>query len=295
MNVETLKRHIKDLNNAVLSSNVQEAANILRILKDVQATEDLLRQTKAGVAISKLRSHADSKVSGLSKEVVTKWKSQVDAGKKKASASANGSANSTAPGTPTSTNATLSAAVPSPVKKPTVITSAATPASTGTLTSSRSPSVVTPTATPTAASERRSSVTGLGGATPTPSSASSDVRTAAKDGIKLGNLNDKIRDKCLEMTYDSLVFDSGALDKFCKMSNAEMASEERRQANDLLNATNLHNSLGAAEQEAETDAFKCGRCKQRKTRYRQAQTRSADEPMTTFVTCTNCGNRWKFS
>ncbi|KAG8929841.1 RNA polymerase II elongation factor [Tulasnella sp. 418] len=280
MNVETLKRHIKDLNNAVLSSNVQEAANILRILKDVQATEDLLRQTKAGVAISKLRSHADSKVSGLSKEVVTKWKSQVDAGKKKASASANGSANSTAPGTPTSTNATLSTAVPSPVKKPTVITSAATPASTGTLTSSRSPSVVTPTATPTAAPERRSSVTGLGGATPTPSSASSDVRTAAKDGIKLGNLNDKIRDKCLEMTYDSLVFDSGApSDLVLKraMRIEELCFEE------------------FAEQEAETDAFKCGRCKQRKTRYRQAQTRSADEPMTTFVTCTNCGNRWKFS
>jgi len=24
------------------------------------------------------------------------------------------------------------------------------------------------------------------------------------------------------------------------------------------------------------------------------QTRSADEPMTTFVTCHNCNNRWKF-
>jgi transcription elongation factor S-II len=23
------------------------------------------------------------------------------------------------------------------------------------------------------------------------------------------------------------------------------------------------------------------------------QTRSADEPMTTFVTCIDCGNRWK--
>lgn len=32
----------------------------------------------------------------------------------------------------------------------------------------------------------------------------------------------------------------------------------------------------------------------RKTTYYQMQTRSADEPMTTFVTCVNCGNRWKF-
>ena len=27
----------------------------------------------------------------------------------------------------------------------------------------------------------------------------------------------------------------------------------------------------------------------------QAQTRSADEPMTTFVYCNECGNRWKVS
>jgi DNA-directed RNA polymerase subunit M/transcription elongation factor TFIIS len=39
--------------------------------------------------------------------------------------------------------------------------------------------------------------------------------------------------------------------------------------------------------------FKCGRCKSDQTSYTQAQTRSADEPMTTFVTCEKCGNRWK--
>ena len=40
--------------------------------------------------------------------------------------------------------------------------------------------------------------------------------------------------------------------------------------------------------------FQCGKCKKKKTTYYQLQTRSADEPMTTFVTCHNCGNRWKF-
>lgn len=39
--------------------------------------------------------------------------------------------------------------------------------------------------------------------------------------------------------------------------------------------------------------FKCGRCKSEQTSYTQVQTRSADEPMTTFVTCEKCGNRWK--
>eukprot|EP01064_Diplonema_japonicum_P006924 TRINITY_DN1472_c1_g2_i1.p1 TRINITY_DN1472_c1_g2~~TRINITY_DN1472_c1_g2_i1.p1 ORF type:complete len:444 (+),score=123.65 TRINITY_DN1472_c1_g2_i1:459-1790(+) len=45
---------------------------------------------------------------------------------------------------------------------------------------------------------------------------------------------------------------------------------------------------------AVTDQFRCGRCNQNKTTYFQMQTRSADEPMTTFVTCVNCGNAWKF-
>ena len=39
--------------------------------------------------------------------------------------------------------------------------------------------------------------------------------------------------------------------------------------------------------------FKCSKCKSDKTTYYQMQTRSADEPMTTFVTCHNCSKRWK--
>ena len=40
--------------------------------------------------------------------------------------------------------------------------------------------------------------------------------------------------------------------------------------------------------------FQCARCKLYKTTYYQLQTRSADEPMTTFVTCFNCNKKWKF-
>ena len=48
------------------------------------------------------------------------------------------------------------------------------------------------------------------------------------------------------------------------------------------------------EIQASTDTEKCRKCKSNKCSYYQLQTRSADEPMTTFVTCLNCGNRWKY-
>ena len=45
--------------------------------------------------------------------------------------------------------------------------------------------------------------------------------------------------------------------------------------------------------EASTDNFNCRKCKTNKCTYYQLQTRSADEPMTTYVTCLDCGIRWK--
>lgn len=44
---------------------------------------------------------------------------------------------------------------------------------------------------------------------------------------------------------------------------------------------------------ASTDTFKCGKCHSRDCTYYQMQTRSADEPMTTFVTCIQCDHKWK--
>lgn len=84
-------------------------------------------------------------------------------------------------------------------------------------------------------------------------------------------------------------------DVLVAMRSEELASNVRKAERESIQQQNLHNAKGAEAQEAETDAFQCGKCKQRKTRYYQMQTRSADEPMTTFVTCVNCNNKWKFS
>lgn len=42
-----------------------------------------------------------------------------------------------------------------------------------------------------------------------------------------------------------------------------------------------------------TDQFLCMRCHKRECTYYEMQTRSADEPMTIFITCLNCGKHWR--
>ena len=42
-----------------------------------------------------------------------------------------------------------------------------------------------------------------------------------------------------------------------------------------------------------TDQFKCNKCKKNRCVYAQFQLRSSDEPMTSFITCLECGNNWR--
>ncbi|CAM9134683.1 unnamed protein product [Ectocarpus sp. 12 AP-2014] len=90
------------------------------------------------------------------------------------------------------------------------------------------------------------------------------------------------------------------------MTSTELMAKDKREAMDKAvsertearmldwydkNQDKINKQCGIKETEG---MFECGRCKSTKTTYTQKQTRSADEPMTTFVTCSNCKNRWKF-
>ena len=84
------------------------------------------------------------------------------------------------------------------------------------------------------------------------------------------------------------------LERLVDISPEEMASDARKLENKQIKEKALFDCERGGAPKATTDQFKCGRCGQRKTTYYQLQTRSADEPMTTFVTCVNCNNHWKF-
>lgn len=75
------------------------------------------------------------------------------------------------------------------------------------------------------------------------------------------------------------------------MSHQDMIPEKWK---DLLELQKIKDENKFKDKiEASTDNFTCFKCKSKKCTFYQLQTRSADEPMTTFVTCLNCGNRWR--
>ena len=61
----------------------------------------------------------------------------------------------------------------------------------------------------------------------------------------------------------------------------------------LIDAKSKRDMVQESQIEAATDTFTCRKCKQNKCSYYLMQCKSADEPMTCFVQCIPCGNRWK--
>lgn len=104
---------------------------------------------------------------------------------------------------------------------------------------------------------------------------------------------------------EDLLQDAVSAEQLITMSADELATEEKRMEVQKLrddafqkarldwadaNEDKINKQCGIVDAKG---LFTCGRCKSSKTSNTQKQTRSADEPMTVFVQCHNCGNRWK--
>lgn len=83
-------------------------------------------------------------------------------------------------------------------------------------------------------------------------------------------------------------------ERLATMTADEMASKELKDLRAKLTKEAIDDHQMGAQTGTKSDLFKCSKCGERDTSYNQVQTRSADEPMTTFVLCNHCGNRWKF-
>jgi len=82
--------------------------------------------------------------------------------------------------------------------------------------------------------------------------------------------------------------------QLAKFTSEEMASDEMQKVRAKHQKENMDGAQLAINQGTRTDLLMCGKCRKRDVTYNQLQTRSSDEPMTTFCLCNACGNRWKF-
>lgn len=92
----------------------------------------------------------------------------------------------------------------------------------------------------------------------------------------------------------AVLIGSISAERLAKMTAEEMASDELKQLRQKLTKEAIDDHQMAVTGGTKTDLLKCGKCRKSNCTYNQVQTRSADEPMTTFVYCNECGHRWKF-
>ncbi|KAF7728218.1 RNA polymerase II elongation factor [Apophysomyces ossiformis] len=290
----------------------QDILDIMGQLGKVKATQDLLRKTDIGKTMSKMRTHQSTEVSQKAKDIVKKWKLDV------AGEMVPRPKPSPSPSQP-SGNASSQASTPSSPKTPTetgpprtVKTDEVTFKSTGN--TPRDKTI-----------ELMYSAVGLGSYAGKKNAEPADVETCTKFNYHLSDSSlllkraiaientlfsefkaidagykQKARSLALNLKSktnpslrESVVSGELTVEKLCTMSVEEMASEDAKARDRKLAEEALFKARGAGSAQAETDMFMCGKCRTRKCTYFQMQTRSADEPMTTFVTCVTCGNHWK--
>lgn len=141
-----------------------------------------------------------------------------------------------------------------------------------------------------------------------------DIEQAMQDVADYRNASKQYGDKARSLKYNldmnehlrlRVVLSDVPPTTLVGMKPEDMQPEEHRQAAEAAaalayeanlldwqdkNAEKIRQKLGI---EDVGGSFTCGRCKGNKTTYQAKQTRSSDEPMTMFVRCMTCGNRWK--
>ncbi|BFZ55910.1 transcription elongation factor TFIIS [Savitreella phatthalungensis] len=288
------------LHKALSGGNASTCVEILERLRDeLVATDAVLKETKIGLHVGKLRKAPNASVAALANEVVKKWKSDLAGGgttatpaettllKKKLAADAK-------PTQPTQATA-AQAQQPQATAPRTVDTDAVKINQTtepvrnncikltyNALACDAPTSVDAETLLGCAVRIEKACYVSVGGGS---------ANSAYKQKMRSLYLNLKGTNRSLREGVRDGVLEA---DRLVGMSAEEMASSEKRAKDEQLQQMNIFNSLAATAATASTDMFQCGKCKKRKCTYYQMQTRSADEPMTTFVTCVECGNKWKF-
>uniref|UniRef100_A0A3B3YWJ2 Transcription elongation factor n=1 Tax=Poecilia mexicana TaxID=48701 RepID=A0A3B3YWJ2_9TELE len=307
---EDLIRIAKKLDKMVSRNNTEGAIDLLKELKGFNMTLKLLQETRIGMSVNNIRKHCrDEEVISLAKVLIKEWKRLLVLTKDSQNFRLNYEFQERSAG--------QQRTVPHPLPLPTSTRSAssAPPRTPTTPTSPLSPSFSSPGGPlsphlATGDSVRDKCIEMLAAALRT----DNDYKDfgANCDGMA-AEIEDHILCLATDMKYKNRVRSrisnlkdpknpglrrnvlagSIELSRIASMSAEEMASDELKQLRNVLTQEAIREHQMAKTGGTTTDLLQCGKCKKKNCTYNQVQTRSADEPMTTFVLCNECGNRWK--
>ncbi|KAF5871850.1 putative transcription elongation factor s-ii protein [Botrytis fragariae] len=301
MDQRELTSRVSALQKAI--NDKEPAANVITIMetlkRDVNATEELLRATKAGMVVAKQRGNTNKDIAKLATEIVTKWKKTVEAEKEKRKAKQMASGSS--PAVRSNSTSSPAPAPSAPVTKAFKGDSSKRRWETDKVDTKR-------TGLPTRDACIGLMYNGLAFKCEEPPThviiKAMAVEQAAFDhfGGETKEYKEKLRSlfqnlKQVSNTQLRKRVMSGDIEpaRFVVMTHEELKSEEMKKKDDALELENMKKAQVPMAEKSISDALTCGKCGQKKVSYSQAQTRSADEPMTTFCECQVCGHRWKFS
>ncbi|TYZ56915.1 hypothetical protein PybrP1_001898 [[Pythium] brassicae (nom. inval.)] len=304
------------------TSDESATLDVLRKLETSTITYAILKETKLGHTVGKMRKHANEKLANQAKVLVKSWKNMALSPKPSASASEGGeripkkssSVSSTPPASGSSSSSNGTKASPPPPVKPQPQPVVAAPAPRA---RSKGPFI------PPGFDKMRATVRTKLKETLAVSDGGSAEDTAVAIEVAMarmfnmgypGENKKEYTAKFRQLSFnlkknaplrEDLLQDAVSAEQLIAMSADELATEEKRLEVQKLrddafqkarldwadaNEDKINKQCGI---ENAKGLFTCGRCKSSKTSNTQKQTRSADEPMTVFVQCHNCGNRWK--
>ena len=112
---------------------------------------------------------------------------------------------------------------------------------------------------------------------------------------KVRSLFQNLKQKTNAHLRSSVVSGKIAPARFVSMTDEDLKSAELKEEEKKLEDENMRVAQVSQEVPSITDTLSCPKCHKREVSFYQAQTRSADEPMTTFCTCQPCGHQWRVS
>lgn len=301
MDIKEIEVKSKALTKAAASG--EPPSTLLSILKSldegIRPTEDLLRSTKIGIIINKLKQHKSPDVARLSSTIVSKWRSEVNKQKINNSTIAGQRSGSSSKFTSNVSNPSSSHVSADVKSKPTVPSD------------KRSWKADQVNIAQTHNKIRDSCVGLLYDGLCLNSSASPrlilqkamDVETAAylafgpeskeQYRTKIRSLFQNLKNKSNPGLRVRVLTNEVSPDRFVRLSHDEMKSAERLEEERKIQKENMDKAMVAKAERSISTSLQCGKCGQRKVTYTEAQTRSADEPMTLFCTCLACGKSWR--